>query len=500
MQLGLPWLDTEIDGHAASVVPRSRRIYCNRSLRMDQIDVVGFDMDYTLAIYKQQEMDRLSIEVTARKLVERGYPESLLTMEFDAEFPIRGLVIDKKYGHVLKIDRYRHVKKLYHGLRELSFEVARQLYQSKRLRLTAERYHWVDTLYALSEVSIFCAVIQELEGRGARVDYLELFNNIRACIDEAHQDGSILDAVAADLPRYTVRDPRLGSTFHRLRSSGKRIFLLTNSNPGYTEHMMSYLLGGADNGYPSWRHYFDVIIASAKKPFFFITDQKFKELASDGREVDFKHFERGHIYTGGNILDFEQCMKCPSDRILYVGDHIYGDVLRAKKATAWRTAMIIQEMEAELTVIDGCRDELDRLGGLALQREQLVDAIGYRQNHLREVSRRLDEMRRPNTQAADAEHVVVDLKQARYIHRRAIDHTRKRIKALDAEMLELEESIDKAFHPYWGSIFKVGREVSSFGDQVEEYACLYTDRASNISLYSPNHHFRSARHRMAHEP
>src|SRR4029079_2849792 len=69
--------------------PKTRRIYCNRDLRLDQIEAIGFDMDYTLAIYKQAEMDRLSIEATASKLVALGYPEALRNMHFRAHFPIR---------------------------------------------------------------------------------------------------------------------------------------------------------------------------------------------------------------------------------------------------------------------------------------------------------------------------------------------------------------------------------------------------------------------------
>ena len=42
-------------------------------------------------------------------------------------------------------------------------------------------------------------------------------------------------------------------------------------------------------------------------------------------------------------------------------------------------------------------------------------------------------------------------------------------------------------------------ETSSFGDQVEEYACLYTSRVSNLQYYSPQQHFRSPRDVMAHE-
>src|SRR3954465_11228163 len=81
--------------------PRARRIYCNRNLKLDQIQLVGFDMDYTLAVYRQAEMDRLSIEHTAKRLVEKGYPETLLTMSYPAHFPIRGLFVDKALGHVL---------------------------------------------------------------------------------------------------------------------------------------------------------------------------------------------------------------------------------------------------------------------------------------------------------------------------------------------------------------------------------------------------------------
>ena len=114
--------------------PKTRRIYCNRDLRLDQIEAIGFDMDYTLAIYKQAEMDRLSIEATASKLVALGYPEALRNMHFRAHFPIRGLLVDTKLGNVLKTDRYRYAKKAYHGTRELSSEERKPLYQGKRIR------------------------------------------------------------------------------------------------------------------------------------------------------------------------------------------------------------------------------------------------------------------------------------------------------------------------------------------------------------------------------
>ena len=41
---------------------QGQRVYVNRDLKLAQIHWIGFDMDYTLAIYRQHEMDRLSVE------------------------------------------------------------------------------------------------------------------------------------------------------------------------------------------------------------------------------------------------------------------------------------------------------------------------------------------------------------------------------------------------------------------------------------------------------
>jgi 5'-nucleotidase len=102
-------------------VPRENRVYVNRNLRLSDIDWLGFDMDYTLAIYRQDEMDRIQIEATLSGLVRRGYPEFVREIPYDTAFPIRGLLIDKKHGNVLKMDRYKHVvhKGYATGLREL---------------------------------------------------------------------------------------------------------------------------------------------------------------------------------------------------------------------------------------------------------------------------------------------------------------------------------------------------------------------------------------------
>ena len=489
MQLRLPLTALQFSSPQAALPVPSRRIYCNRSLRLDNINWVGFDMDYTLAIYRQEEMDRLSIEATARKLVERGFPEELATMSFRTDFAVRGLLVDKKLGNVLKMDRYKYVKRAYHGTRELSRQERRRDYHSRRLRPGSRRYHWVDTLYALSEVAVFSAAVDVLEATGKVGDFSELFESIRECIDEAHRDGTILNQIKADLPRYVARDDELRGALHKLRSSGKRLFLLTNSNAEYTGHVLSYLLDGGDAPYAHWRQYFDLIVTSAKKPRFFTHREPF--LDESGNETT--RLDREGIYAGGNFEELEARLGVRGDQVLYVGDHIYGDVLRAKKHSAWRTIMIIQEMDAEMEALGRCTEAVVQADTLEELRYTLLSELRARQSQLKQLEKLKIEAGRTGQRLAP------ELEAERQRERRATDKLRARIRSTETELFELEDAIDGAFHPYWGSLFKAGSEVSSFGDQVEEYACLYTDRVSNLLAYSPMHYFRSHRDRMPHE-
>jgi 5'-nucleotidase len=473
----------------ATTIPRPRRIFCNRDLRMTGIAWVGFDMDYTLAIYDQPEMDRLSIEATQRKLVLRGYPEFVAEVPVSIDFPVRGLLIDKRFGHVLKMDRYKVASKGYHGTRRLTRDELRALYQSKKLRPATPRYHWIDTLYALSEVALYVALVDGFEQRGMAIDYGRLFSDIRESIDEAHRDGTILDAVLGDFPRFIRKDPDLAPTLHKLRSAGKKLFLLTNSRWPYTDKMMQHLLGGAMAEYPSWRNYFDIVVCAATKPAFFTERRPLLERDGDHSKAATFPLERGRIYEGGNLHDLERALAVSGDEVLYVGDHIYGDILRSKKDTAWRTAMIIQELETEVAAHEASQEDIARTVELEDQRDRLEDELRFYQARFKELTGKKHNGN-GGAVAMEAERVRV---------KRALERVRGLLRHVDAEQAELEKRIDLAFHPYWGSLLKEDNEQSSFGAQVEEYACLYTSRVSNLLLYSPQQHFRSPRDVMAHE-
>lgn len=485
-------------------IARPNRVFCNRNLKMSGISWVGFDMDYTLAIYDQPAMDDLSIRATIDKLIGRGYPDFIKTVPVSTQFPVRGLLIDKRFGHVLKMDRYKHVHKGYHGFRELTKEELRALYHSKKIRPATPRYHWIDTLYALSEVATYAALVDAMEKKGYAVDYAKLFTDIRECIDEAHRDGTILDEVAANLPQFVHRDPNLAPTLHKLRSAGKKLFLLTNSRWAYTEKMMTYLLGGAMSEYPTWRNFFDVVIVAATKPVFFTDRRPLLERDGDTVRPAAAPLERGKIYEGGNLQDFERALGVTGDEVLYVGDHIYGDILRSKKESAWRTAMIMQELETEIAAYESCTGDFRTIENLDEQREQLEDDLRFYQARIKELTRQLDH-RGSSTRdlAAMANGAPVgspaELEADRMRFKRAVERIRGKLRQIDAEITALERRIDLRFHPYWGSLLKEGAEQSSFGKQVDDYACLYTSRVSNFLAYSPQQAFRSPRDVMAHE-
>ncbi|HRC55912.1 MAG TPA: 5'-nucleotidase domain-containing protein, partial [Kofleriaceae bacterium] len=76
---------------------------------------------------------------------------------------------------------------------------------------------------------------------------------------------------------------------------------------------------------------------------------------------------------------------------------------------------------------------------------------------------------------------------------------RDRASLMNAEVDALEAKVDRTYNPYWGSCLREGNENSRFGEQVNDYADLYTSRVSNVGHYSPLRYFRAPRRPMPHE-
>jgi HAD superfamily 5'-nucleotidase-like hydrolase len=467
---------------------------------MDSIEMIGFDMDYTLALYHQDKLEQLSIELTLGKLVEKhGYPEDIRQLAYDPRWAIRGLMVDRQLGNVFKMDRHAHVGRCYHGFRELNHDERKQTYRNEKINLSSDRFEWIDTLFGLPEAVMYTTLVDWADRRTSTVDYDKLFGDIRAAIDEAHRDDTLKTVIKANLPAYIVKDSLLGETLHKFRSSGKKLFLLTNSLYDYTSVVMGYLLDGERKAYPSWRNYFDIVIVGGAKPAFFNELRPFiqidattgQPLASNGNG-EVKHLSRDKVYQGGNVVAFEQMTGIKGEQVLYIGDHIYGDILRLRKQHMWRTAMVLQELEREITVSERLEAQIQDLDLLDRRHRNLESEIDYQTLRLKKIQRLLED--EGTSHALEAR-----LDEERRLARASVDALRERAALMDAEVDSLEARIDRAYNPHWGSCLREGNENSRFGEQVNDYADLYTSRVSNFGPYSPLRYFRAPRRPMPHE-
>src|SRR5687768_1297303 len=450
---------TEID------VARKNRVFCNRNLRMDSIEMIGFDMDYTLALYHQEKLEQLSISLTLSKLCEKhGYPEDIKALHYDPRWAIRGLMVDRQNGNVFKMDRHAYVGRCYHGFRELTHDERRATYRNEKINLSSDRFEWIDTLFGLPEAVMYTTMVDWADRQTGTVDYDKLFGDIRMAIDEAHRDDTLKSVIKADLTSFIVKDPLLGETLHKFRSSGKKLFLLTNSLYDYTSVVMSYLLDGERKAYPSWRNYFDIVIVGGAKPAFFqelrpfvqIDPQTGEPLSTNG---EIKHLSRDKIYQGGNVIAFEQMTGIKGEQVLYIGDHIYGDILRLRKQHMWRTAMVLQELERDITVSDRLQAQIHDLELLDRRHRNLESEIDYQTLRLKKIQRLLDD-------PATVSPLRARLEDERKLVRASVESLRDRAALMETEVDSLEARVDRAYNPYWGSCLREGNENSRFGEQV----------------------------------
>jgi len=474
---------------AATEVSRERQIFVNRNLRLGSVRAIGFDMDHTLAIYKSLPFERLAFEKTIAKLVARGYPRSLLRLRYHHEFVVRGLVVDKGRGNILKMDRHHYVVQAYHGTRKIPHEMRKDLYTRERIHVGGRTYVAVDTLFSVPEISLYAQLVDWTDASGRNPDYRGLYEDVRAAIDEAHADGSIKNRIARDPRRYLEFDPQLPGTLSRMVAHGMRLFLLTNSEADFTALIMDRLLGGRVKAHPHWTDYFDVVIVKAEKPGFFGRHEELRPIAPEALGLRDSRRPR-FAYSGGSVRALEHALGVTGDEILYFGDHTYGDIMRSKRIVGWRTAMIVRSLEDEIAHLSAAAKEWIVLEDLERRIDRLAATRDFLQRAVAgEISS--DALRRFLRDAG--------LVGGRRRLRAALRAAQEQIHDLSAESRARESAVEASFNPYWGPIFRAGRETSHFGKQVEEFSCIYTSRVSNFLNYPMSKYFVTSHVFMPHE-
>ncbi len=461
------------------------RIYVNRNLRLATVQAVGFDLDHTLAHYRGAAVEELAYRLARRILVERfGYPRKLLEIPYDRTFVIRGLVIDKRRGNVLKMDYHNYVAQGCHGFQMLAPRQRKAAYRSGRVRLGSENYVTVDTLFHLPEVYLF-QVLVDLMGRGKKRksrSFSRIFEDVRESVDAVHADGSLKEEILVNLERYIRKDPRLVPTLTELSRAGKKLFLLTNSEYYYTHALLHFLLGNGKKEL-DWHSLFDIVVVEAGKPGYFTEPDRTPDTCRE-------FLAPCPIFKGGGVQHLERELGFSGDQILYFGDHTYGDILRSKKSSGWRTAMVVEELSDEIEITRRVQPQLDELNNWKALRGVLESDLSALEIEYRKLTRRLESANGSVESKLKRKLTGMDGEAGRMVSE--LDKVKR-------ATADLGESINESYNSHWGPIFREGQEMSRFGHQVKDFACIYMSRVSNLLHYDVNHYFRSAADHMPHE-
>lgn len=456
-----------------------RQIFCNVELNGNSVEAVGFDMDFTLAQYND-EFNLIAFEGAKRNLVNNfGYPEEVMDIQYNENDFRRGLIIDKNKGNILKVDRHRYVRKAYHGVTLMPREDRKNIYLSSVQTFTEKNFVNIDTMFLIVDAALFAHIVDMKDRNPDKYNnksYAQIYADIRAAVDVCHIDGVIKDTVQNDPSKYIIYDPDTVPMLQRLKNAGKKVFLLTNSMYEYTDKVMDYLVhGGGEHQDMHWQDLFDVSIVGAKKPAFLLDsymslfhvdrDGKLRNI-EDKDSLNLESMQASGTplcFQGGCWLDLHRMMDVGrGDNILYVGDHMYSDILRSKRSLGWRTCLVIPELEEELEVSLTQRVteiEIQEMRRLQYDLDEYCDILRQRILLGSDVQEKLDE----------AMAKTQELKELLY---------------------EKNEDFNALFNPLWGQLFKAGNKESRFAKQVTDYVCLYTSKASNLRFVNPNRPFR----------
>lgn len=468
-----------------------RGIFCSRTLNFRSISTIGYDMDFTLINYDVTMWETRAYAHGLETLRQKGV--AVEGLRFEPSLVMRGLIIDRKLGNVVKADRFGYVKRSMHGTRFMSPAKIAEAYGRTLIDLRNPRWTFLNTLFTVAEAVLYMQLVDRLDEGGvpttAAHTYAELHGMVSKALTRANVEDKLKQEVLANPEKFVELDPDLPPTLLDQKEAGKRLLLITNSDYEYTSTMMSYSFDRFLPGNMEWRNLFDMVIVSARKPDFFSSDQSLYEVVTDdGLMRPCDHVNVGGLYCGGSARMVEKALGVSGDEFLYVGDHIYTDVSVAKINHRWRTCLILRELEEEVRALNAGRDHREGLKNLMNMKEKLGDIFSML---------RLVLVRRKNGRCfpgnADS---FLDEDQIEGILGKLL----VAMERLDADIAPMLVADGEHFNPSWGYLSRAGlNDKSHLQRQIEKYADIYTSRVSNFLRYTPFMYFRSPSQSLAHD-
>ncbi len=465
-------------------IPAERKVYCNRTLNLKSISAIGYDMDYTLIHYRTEVWELRTYEYLKQQFLADGWP--IEQLQFNPNIISRGLIIDTEYGNLIKANRFGFIKRAMHGTTLMNFEEHRTLYSRTLIDLEDKRWVFLNTLFSLSEGCMYCQLVDLLDRRliPEILGYADLYEKVSRVLDAAHMEGRVKAEIITSPEKYVLLDEDIPLTLWDQYCSGRKLVLITNSEWSYMVPMMTYAFNRFLPSGITWRDLFQIIIVGARKPHFFTTDQPFFEIVNEEGllKPHFGGLEKGKAYLGGAARALEKSLKLSGDEILYIGDHMFGDVHVTKNVSRWRTALILRELEDEIRAIEDFKPYRQRLASLMEKKEQLEN---------RYCTVKLAFQRKKKS--SDTKIIIDDDLEKK------MQGIRASIEALDKEISPLAQMDAELNNKTWGLLLRAGNDKSYLAYQLERYADVYTSRVSNFMWITPFAYLRSPRGSLPHD-
>lgn len=452
------------------------KVFINRTLNLKKIKYLGFDMDHTLVRYNCEKFEKSVFDFVIEFLVKhKQYPQAIKEFKFNFNDAIRGLVVDSANGNILKLSRYGTIRQSYHGVLPISFADQKQIYKSTYVDLNDSNYIAIDTYFSIAFCVLYGQLVEFKDKHPALLPSYEILAfDILYSVDRIHADGDLKSHICANISDYVILDQELVKGLQAYKRFGKKLFVLTNSDYAYSKVMLDHVINSYLPEGETWQDLFDYTITLSNKPRFFYDNLNFMQInPADGSMTNLHGKVIPGVYQGGNAKQFTKDLALAGDEILYIGDHIYGDILRLKKDCNWRTALVIEELGAEIT-----------MQNKILPIEQQI------QTYMRQ--KQILEDKYVNLQT-----IFTDKKDDKILTQ--ISALQTELYKLDNDISDLVNEESKYYHSAWGRVFRAGAEESYFAHQVEKYACIYMDKISDLLQLSPLTYFRSDKRRLAHD-
>ncbi|GGI92094.1 HAD-IG family 5'-nucleotidase [Legionella impletisoli] len=453
-----------------------QNVFVNRILNMKKIKYIGLDMDHTLIRYKTENFERLVYQLVIENLIqEKNYPEEIKNFTFKFEDAIRGLVIDSKNGNILKLSRYAAIRQSFHGTKPIKFADQKEFYRSIYVDLNDPNYMAIDTSFSIA----FCVLYGQLvDYKDAHPDVLPSYNllalDVLKGVDEVHATGDLKRTIIESPDEFIICDEEVVLGLKRYIKHGKKIFILTNSDYKYARQLLDFAISPYLEPGETWYDLFEYVITLANKPRFFYDKSRFLRVnPEDGTMTNIEGSIHPGVYQGGYATKFTEDLDLVGDDILYIGDHIYGDILRLKKDCNWRTALVVEELGEEIKAQMRARPIEEKIVLHMKIKRKLEDKTVFLQTKSFE----------ERTDKYDPE----------------LETIQQEIMELDKQIAHLIQQQHQFYNPTWGRIFRTGAEESYFAYQVDRYACIYMEKLSDLLEHSPLTYFRANRRLLAHD-